>query len=415
MFRIVLIAVFGLFTDLSTAIATEKGPEAGKLRLDTSEAPPYQVLVNGELSGLSVSILHCVLADMNQPYEIQILPWARAVNDLKQGGTDGIFTAMPASDFNNLAEMSAPFALEKWYWFTRADKPHEMRDKELIGGIRSSNQVAWMKEHGVFVDAEVNDLNQLIRLLLSGRIDRFLADERIVDEALIAMELDGHGMVKHFSRYMPLGIYFSNAFLKKRPEFMADFNNHLAGCSPGVLVLTEDENRHISGLVDSTIKPLFQKADIFSLISQTNNERKHWSDNYTAEADELWQYGKDTERGEKLIEDVLLNPVAEQFRRDEVASGQLFSEVILTDSSGRNAAVSHVTTDFNQGDEVLYKRAIRADGKTVLSSISYDESSQRFQVKAAFTLGKGDALGVAIIGLNIEEALRALDSQLLDE
>src|SRR5690554_3151996 len=108
------------------------------MQLRTTQSPPYQFLVNGELSGVSVGILRCVMGQLDRPYDIQLLPWARAVEDLRRQASDGIFTATPDPDLDRLATMSAPFALEKWHWYHRDSGRFQPLGKHL-GVIRSSN------------------------------------------------------------------------------------------------------------------------------------------------------------------------------------------------------------------------------------------------------------------------------------
>ena len=110
---------YGLLLLLTVCTVNVQATETMQLR--TTQSPPYQFLVNGELSGVSVDILRCVMGRLDWPYDIHLLPWARAVEDLRQQASDGIFTATPEPALDRLATMSAPFALEKWYWYHRSE------------------------------------------------------------------------------------------------------------------------------------------------------------------------------------------------------------------------------------------------------------------------------------------------------
>ena len=59
--------------------------------LVTDDYPPFQYMENGELKGLSVEITQAVFQRMGYSVTINIYPWARALDMVKKGETDGIF------------------------------------------------------------------------------------------------------------------------------------------------------------------------------------------------------------------------------------------------------------------------------------------------------------------------------------
>ncbi len=48
--------------------------ETTTIRLNTSLEAPYQVVVDGQLSGSSVDVLQCIFKRLQQPYQIQLPP-----------------------------------------------------------------------------------------------------------------------------------------------------------------------------------------------------------------------------------------------------------------------------------------------------------------------------------------------------
>ncbi|MCA6065226.1 substrate-binding periplasmic protein [Thalassolituus marinus] len=388
--------------------------QAGQpLKLDTTLSAPYQVMVNGELSGLSVSILRCVFAEMQQPYEFSLLPWVRAVEDLKQGHTDGIFTAMPASTLRHTAEMSDPFALEKWYWFSLPGRSlPEDPAQWVVGGIRSSNQVSWLAENRIPVNAVVNDLEQLIRLLMGKRIDGFLADERVVAEALKVMGVAGDALDKRFSRYMPLGIYFSREFLQHRPGFLHDFNGHMDVCAPQSMALNGIEQREVETLLRDRIMPQLNTLDLSGVLAKANHRHRNYSEADVHRLDAEWVRAVKDDQQSRLVLQVTGHPLADIFRQLEDESDALYGEIFLADRYGMNVAASQPTSDYYQADESLYQRAVSSDGKPVMGPIRYDASSRRFQVQVAWSLPAEEGhAGVIVVGLNVEEALRKVQPE----
>ena len=384
------------------------------IQLRTTSSAPYQVVMNGELSGVSVSILQCVFAAMEQPYDIRLLPWARAVEDLKHQTTDGIFTAMPASDLDLSAEMSYPFTLEKWYWVTAAastSDPGVAHPELHIGGIRSSNQIGWMARHGIEVDVEVNNLPQLIHLLNSKRIDAFLVDERVFEQQLQELDMERSAFRLVFARYMPLGIYFSHSFLKRNPAFISAFNQHLQACQTDTIRLNRDEEQRIGRLMTERLIPALAGLGVDKFLQDEADNNRQLSEEDIAALDKQWQ--KELSSADfSLIRRIELQPFSHRLQQLQQNSAGLFSEIYVTDRRGLNLAESQPTSDYNQADEEAFMAVMNARDGRYTGPISYDESSHRFQVKTGWRIGpRNQPLGVVFVGLDVEQALRAADQQ----
>ena len=109
------------------------------LRLNTDIFPPYQVQEGDQLTGSSVKALACIFAAMGRDYEIRVLPWQRAVHEVRQDKAAGFFSATRMNNVNNFATLSAPLALEKWYWYSNTEqRPPTSGDTTTlrIGGVR---------------------------------------------------------------------------------------------------------------------------------------------------------------------------------------------------------------------------------------------------------------------------------------
>ncbi len=107
-----------------------------------------------------------------------------------------------------------------------------------------------------------------------------------------------------------------------------------------------------------------------------------------------------------LIDPVLNNAAAEFLREQAAASSGVITEILLMDSVGLNVAVSHVTSDYWQGDEAKYTQTFSAGPDAVhIGAIEFDESSQTYQSQLSFTLidpESGEAVGAMTVGLNAE-------------
>lgn len=108
--------------------------------------------------------------------------------------------------------------------------------------------------------------------------------------------------------------------------------------------------------------------------------------------------------------DPVMSNAAANFLRDRVsASGGQITEIILMDSTGLNAAVSHVTSDMWQGDEAKYTETYPMGPSAVhYSEIEKDESTGRYQAQISFSItdpATGDVLGAMTVGVDAESLL----------
>ena len=131
--------------------------QAGSIRLHTDIFPPYQVREGDRLAGSSVKALACIFDAMQVEYEIRVLPWERAIQEVADGKAEGFFSATRMNRASSFATLSAPLALEKWYWFSNsASRPPSLGlgSSLRVAGIRGSNEVEWLQQHGYRVDPQ---------------------------------------------------------------------------------------------------------------------------------------------------------------------------------------------------------------------------------------------------------------------
>lgn len=88
-FWLTMLVVIVLLTTLSA-----RADNARTVQLRTTEMPPYQMLEQGQLGGISVSTLSCAFAALDTPYTIQVVPAKRAEHDVKTAVADGFTLAV---------------------------------------------------------------------------------------------------------------------------------------------------------------------------------------------------------------------------------------------------------------------------------------------------------------------------------
>ncbi len=398
-----------LFSAHTIASELAPAPTYGAVKLRTTIWPPYQMMLQGELSGESTETLRCIFRDINESFSVQVMPWQRAIQDIKHSVADGIFTSGPSPELDKVATMSAPFALEKWYWYHA--RPIDLKDpKSLrIGAVRSSNQATWLDSEGIPVTELVNEGMQLVRLVQAGRIDTFIADSRYFEELVSEASDFNSYLDKTFVRYMPLGVYFANQFLEQHPEFIGRFNKQISDCAGETIALNDMERENLLSVVTKRIRTIIDDNKLLAALDDSNQMQRALAADVIDALDVQWRHEVSAAE-QPLISEIISRPTSAYLRSVKELSNGLITEAILVGSAGLNAAQSDVTTDYYQADEAAWKTLISNPSSDYhIDGIRYDESSRKFQVKVSWTIedSRGERKGILILGIDVEEALRS--------
>lgn len=379
------------------------------VRLRTSISPPYQVLENDRLAGLSIQVLECVFKRIKVPYDVVVVPWVRALADMQTGVADGYFSTMRFESTDRYALLSAPMALEKWYWvalrpevFTLSRDDPELR----IGSLSGSIQTAWLHANGYEPHAETRKFQQLLSLLQRRRIDTFLADESAIEAAAAELGIEPGGLALRFERYTPLGMYFTTRFLDANPGFLSQFNFNLFPCAPHISRVSKREKMLLRHMAENEIADIARHPEVVRALGA---KRRQLSPVQITALDQRWRKEFRSEEYD-LIRGMIETGSSNHLREVREASSGLYTELILMDTIGMNVAVSDVTSDMWQGDEDKFLRTLGAEQEQAvhISGIEYDESTRSFQSQISVIVrdpktGKG--IGVLTVGVDVARAL----------
>lgn len=393
---------------LLLAVTSKAGAQLPEpVRLDTSFEEPYQVVVDGELGGLSVKVLECIFANLQQPYEIQLTSLQRAKLNVSREIADGFFSSAPNRQVDGYAELSAPLLIEKWYWYaldpSLLNRP--IWDKQLhIGSVLGSNSMIWLESRGIAVEQKVPRLEQLVEMLQHGRINMLLADANAMGSTLELVR-NKPELQQRFVRYSPLGVYFSRPFLQKHPDFLKAFNRQVESCAPPSTALSQAEQDYLRQLVGQHLRRWGQHPDLFNAMLKAGQ-----LDSTPARIqalDRQWRQERMLEE-KPLIRHMLNLPASQLLAGVAQQYAPLFNELFVSDSSGQLVALSEITSDYWQADEVDFQRAaVLPAGEVHIGAIEYDGSTQSFQSKVSAPIHDAETdtlLGVISLGINIETA-----------
>ncbi|TVP91994.1 MAG: hypothetical protein EA348_02915 [Pseudomonadaceae bacterium] len=386
---------------------------ADVVRLTTDIMPPYQVHEGDHLAGSSVDALACIFQALQRDYEIRVFPWERAMHEVAAQRADAFFSATRMARANRYAELSSPLALEKWYWYSNTPlAPRHLLSGEQaarIGGLRGSNQVAWLQEHGVTVDVQVNTTQQLLQMLAAERIDAFVADQRTLKIELTHLSSAIRPAHDHFLQYSTLGVYFGHHFLQQDDDFLPAFNAQIYPCVDEIDSLTAEERQHIARVHQQRYAHWTRLPDIIAAVHQQNSQHQGISQTRIDQLDQQWMT-ETALRKQPLIDSVLDRPLSRWLQTQQGRSARLITEIMITDRHGLNVAISEITTDYWQGNEAKFQQVFfRDDDQPFLGPLEYDQSSQRYHVHVSSQIRDPDsdqAIGVLVIGLDIGKVLR---------
>lgn len=395
----------GLLLVLASVCAAAQPPLP--VRLDTSFEDPYQVVVDGQLGGLSVTVLECIFNRMQQPYQIQLTSLQRARRNVSRQIADGFFSSAPNSLVDGYAVLSAPLLIEKWYWYALDPSLLNLPiwDKQLrIGSVLGSNSMIWLESRGIEIEQKVPRLEQLVAMLRHGRINMLLADNNAMHSTL--QQAQGEQKLhQRFVRYSPLGVYFSKNFIDEHPDFLKAFNRQVESCAPASTELSQAEQAYLRQLATQHVARWGLHADLLSALREA--PQRDNSHERIQELDRQW-------RRERILEEKPLIRRMLKLRPSQLLAGiaqqysPLFNEIFISDASGQLVALSEPTSDYWQADEVDFQRAERMPaGEVYIGAIEYDGSTQSFQSKVSAPLydpDTGALLGVISLGINIGTA-----------
>ncbi len=222
---VIIFASLVLFSNLSY----------GGVKLGTQLWAPYQKIEKGEVCGISVKIVRCILDRLHEDVSIVPLPWLRAQLSTQRGELDGFFAASQSDARDQFAVMSRPFIKQEWriYFLQHEYKEASLknvRDFYRLGARLNSNVAYWAKKDNFVVNEVSSEPSKLITLLLHDRIDAYVENSVVFEHNIKQLGLKKSQFYSMHFKHHPLGVYFSKNFLGKHRNFIESFNRSIDLC-----------------------------------------------------------------------------------------------------------------------------------------------------------------------------------------
>lgn len=216
-------------------------PFPQQVHLTSHNLPPYgsfaqdkALLTDADFTGIAIEPVRCALKALEIDLDITITPWKRAQNMVMNASADGFFAASQNTQRDSYAVLSGTIAEQKWQWFYLKDsginpRSPKFKQRAHIGAFVGSNMLRWLEENDYPVKSRPQNTHQLLKMLLAGRIDAFLANDQVMNE-LLAIENNPEKIARQTQIDKPLGVYFRKSLISNFPTFLPAFNRAVAQC-----------------------------------------------------------------------------------------------------------------------------------------------------------------------------------------
>lgn len=153
-------------------------------RIVSSVEPPTNFYENNSFVGITVDIVHAIMAELDETYPIEVYPWARTITILERGPnvfgfTAGKTKARTETGFHFIGPVvSRTHALYSHQPDANriSDPAQILQDNKIVGGMRGDWRVLFFKDRGINVQTTSNHL-QSLKKLINGRIDYWVSSD----------------------------------------------------------------------------------------------------------------------------------------------------------------------------------------------------------------------------------------------
>jgi polar amino acid transport system substrate-binding protein len=165
-----------------------------KLVLVAADSVPTAYMVDGKPSGMLVDVVTEAFQRTGYQFEIQLMPWARCLVEVRSGRVDGIFSVFKLPERNEfLAYTSVPIITQVEAFFVPADSDVKFGgDIGKLGGFRIG--IIRGTSYGIKVDTalktgvwpavvETNSVDSLVGMLVLKRVDLAVGYRHVFLEA----------------------------------------------------------------------------------------------------------------------------------------------------------------------------------------------------------------------------------------
>ncbi len=344
------------------------------------------------------AVFRCVLKATGENLVVKKRPLSRHMKELGDPPFDIAFPVASQYELKSGERLSAPLALEEWYWVMRSKLQNGVErpsnSNSTIAVISGSEEEAWLLASGVVNLKRVLNLDQLVRLFSSGRVDVLLIDRETLKELALDMGLDITPYFFKFERYVSFSALFSSAILKRKPELLEAFNRQIPSCATEELLLDPIQKVGLESYAHEVYGWLLS-LEALKELQTTPVKITRFDHFYIDSLEREWAKPKSS------LQNSVYGSKFSKFLALEVPKRFPFvSELLIFDRSGALVAASAATTDYYQGDEMKYTQTFSKNQNQFLDRLRFDESTGKFLVQVTMLI-KGQTQSQETLGVTL--------------
>ncbi|MDQ0321229.1 polar amino acid transport system substrate-binding protein [Pararhizobium capsulatum DSM 1112] len=169
--------------------------QAEPLKLLTEEYPPYNFTSNGAITGASVEQVRLMMKAIDAPFELEILPWARAFARAKNEDSTCVFTTGHDDERDKRFKWIEPLLIDKMVMVRKAGSgidplTIEAAKRFTIGTQRDDFSYSFLTANEFPKIDLAADMEATLKKLLNNRIDLMMTSEKTFE----AMKAQGKGV-----------------------------------------------------------------------------------------------------------------------------------------------------------------------------------------------------------------------------
>ena len=170
---------------LLVAAANASSASAHALTVVTEELPPYNMTVNGTLTGMGTEVVQAVLAEAGEQARIQSMPWARAYDIALNSENVLIYSIARTPQREALFKWVGVIAPTRWFLFSLPGTHFDLKNLDdarryQIATVKEDVGEQYLIGNGFVIGQNLQSSNRYehnYEKLKAGRVDLWISNE----------------------------------------------------------------------------------------------------------------------------------------------------------------------------------------------------------------------------------------------
>lgn len=156
--------------------------EAGKLRIITEDAPPFNYKNRGQITGLSTDLVREITRRLGEQHSIEIMTWTKGYQLALSEPNLMLYSTTRTPEREKLFQWVGPVATESWIFYAKKGRKFDIKNLDdckkvgSIGVYKDDVRESYLKQQGFKNLSSVNDNSGNLMRIIYGQIDLWLSD-----------------------------------------------------------------------------------------------------------------------------------------------------------------------------------------------------------------------------------------------